>query len=126
MMHTQFTERRSCPRVEADIATNVVYPRLNDAVALHTRNISASGLYGWAPAQIPVSARANVAMLVPVREGGTVKNELVEAQGRVVRCDPETQGSGNNGRYIAIRFDSITEQDRSKIDQYVRRHYTAP
>jgi len=125
-MHTQFTERRSCLRAEADIGANVVYPRLNDAVALHTRNISASGLYGWAHAHIPVSARASVAMLVPVREGGAVRNELVEAQGRVVRCDPDPQGPGNAARWIAIKFDSITEQDRSKIDQYVQRHAATP
>jgi len=126
MMHSQFTERRSCPRAEADIAANVIYPRLNDAVALRTRNISSSGLYGWAHAHIPVAARADIAMLVPVREGATVKNELVETQGRVVRCDPDPEEAGNAGRWIAIRFDSIAEQDRAKIDQYVQRHAPAP
>ena len=124
-MRTQFTDRRSCARAEADIAANVVYPRLNDAVALHTSNISASGLYGWARAHIPVSARTSVAMLVPVREGSTVKNELLETQGRVIRCDPDPQESGT-GRWIAIKFDLITEQDRAKIDQYVQRHAPVP
>jgi hypothetical protein len=104
----------------------VIYPRLNDAVALHTRNISASGLYAWAHASIPVAARADIAMLVPARDGATVKNDLVETQGRVVRCDPDPEGSGNAGRWIAIKFDSIAEEDRAKIDQYVQRHAPAP
>ena len=121
-MQAEFTERRAHPRVEANIAANVTYPAARNAIAVQTHDISASGLYCWLPAHILPSTQTGIAMLLPLREGGKIRNEFVQAEGRVVRCESGEEESQPRGRHIAIHFHALSEEGRSVVEEYIRQH----
>ena len=121
-MQAEFTERRSQPRVAAALAANVTCAAARDAIAVQTHNISATGLYCWVPGHILPSTHIGVAILLPVREGGKLRNEFVQAQGLVVRSEPGEVNARTRGCHIAVCFRGLTEEARAVIDNYVRQH----
>lgn len=121
-MQAEFTERRSNARVDAALAANVTCSAARDAIAVQTRNISMNGLYCWVPGHILPSTNIGVAMLLPVRDDGKVRNELVQARGLVVRSEPGEEETRTRGCHIAICFRGLTEEARAVIDKYISQH----
>ena len=112
-------ERRSAARVEAGMAAHIICPAAKDAIAIQTRNISRAGLYCRVPRYIAPSTRMGIAMIVPVREDGEIRNELVEFVGLVVRTEPEKEEPGRTEYDVAIYFHELTDEARSLIDAYI-------
>lgn len=113
-------ERRSYPRVEADVAAHVSRPLAGDAITIQTRNISCAGLYCRVPAYIEPSARLHTAMILPIREAEGIRNELLEFDSIVVRVEPEKEEPGRKAYHIALCFVGLTVEARALIDRYVR------
>ena len=124
-MVARHKERRSAPRVETAMAAHIICPPAKDAITIQTRNISRSGLYCQVPRYIAPSTQMGIAMIVPVREGGKIRSELVEFTGLVVRIEPEEEEPGRTQYNIALYFHGLTDKARSLIDAYVRQRSEA-
>jgi hypothetical protein len=124
-MATKPKERRAAPRVETDMAAHIICPPAKDAITVQTHNVSSAGLYCKVPKYIPPSTQMGIAMIVPVREGKTVRSELVEFMGIVVRVEPEEEEPGRKEYDIALYFHGLTDEARSLIDTYVQQHSEA-
>ena len=118
-MVTGSKERRTAQRVDSDMAAHIICPPGKDAITVQTRNISGAGLYCKVPTYIPPSTQMGIAMIVPVREGRKIRNELVEFTGIVVRIEPEDEEPGRTEYSIALYFHGLTDRARSLIDAYV-------
>jgi len=124
-MVARLKERRSAARVDSDMAAHLICPPGKDAITIQTRNISTAGLYCRVPKYIPPSTQMGIAMIVPVREGRKVRNELVEFTGIVVRTEPEKEEPGRTEYSIALYFHGLTDRARSLIDDYIRQRSPA-
>ena len=124
-MAEKLKERRRAARVDSDMAAHIICPPGKDAITIQTRNISSAGLYCNVPKYVPPSTQMGIAMIVPVREGSKVRNELVEFTGIVVRIEPEQEEPGRTDYSIALYFHGLTDKARSLIDAYVRQRSEA-
>ena len=118
-MHAEYDERRSHPRVEADVAAHVSRPFARHAVTIQTRNISCGGLYCRVPEYIGPSTRLHTAMIVPIRDAEGIRNELLEFDSIVVRVEPAKEEPEREAYHIALSFVGLTVKARALIHRYV-------
>jgi len=119
-MTARFTERRAAPRVGVQVAAHVVCPGIEDAIVVQTRDICRFGLLCRVPRYVAPSTQLNIAMILPVREGSHLRNELLELSGLVVRTEPQHEQPGAQGYDVGIYFARPTDHARALIDRYVR------
>ena len=115
----RFTERRAAPRVGVQVAAHVVCPGIEEAIVVQTRDICRFGLLCRVPRYIAPSTQLDIAMILPLREGGRLRNELLELSGLVVRTEPQREQPGAQGYDMGIYFARPTDQARSLIDRYM-------
>jgi hypothetical protein len=113
-------DRRSHPRVEADIAGRLVTRTLShEPVVVRGRNISCSGVYCHIDRYIAPFQKLHLSMIIPIRENGRVHNEVIQLEGVTVRVEPETEDPDVLDYHVAIFFENLSKEDRNLISTYV-------
>ncbi len=110
-MRTQGEERRRYPRSKRGV------PLLQDdgapGVLNHVDNISANGVLCHTVKPVSLMTRMKIALELPKEYDA----RRIEAEGIVVRCDPDEQGDDNFK--VAILFTKIADEDHAAIRSYV-------
>ena len=116
-------ERRRHPRKHIAVDGHIACHTGDSEVTLRTHNVSCSGLYCHVPRFLPPFTRVNVAMALPIRDGGTEShNETFAIEGVVVRTDPEKESPKVDEYHVAIFFSGMTDEARTLLTQYVLEH----
>lgn len=117
-------ERRRYGRVQAQIALQLsgadeAFPA--ESITTESLNIGAGGVYCHVGHFIAPLTKMQVTMVLPIRtKKGSVKNEILKADGVVVRCQPS--GGEEGGYQIACFFTGLDDDSRTTIEEYVRQH----
>jgi len=84
-------------------------------------NVGAEGVYCLVPHFIAPLTKLQVTMVLPVRSRrGQIKNEVMNTEAVVVRCQPA--GQETPGYRIACFFSSLSPDARTVLEEYVRQH----
>jgi hypothetical protein len=78
----------------------------------HVDNISGNGVLCHTSQPIPLMTKMSLAMELP-----TLEDRPIEAEGIVVRCDPD--GKGEDAFKVAILYTKLSDEDHQAIRQYV-------
>lgn len=78
----------------------------------HVDNISANGVLCHTVKPVPLMTRMRIALELP-----RPWERRVDAEGIVVRCDPDEQGDDNFK--VAILFTKLDDEDHAAIREYV-------
>lgn len=114
-------ERRAHPRVQADLAAQIVtHARRDRPVVVRGKNISCSGLYCHINRYIAPFQKLHLSMIIPLIERGGVHNEVIQLDAVTVRVEPEDEDPDVLDYHIAVFFENISEKDRQVIDRYVK------
>lgn len=109
-MSKDTAERRRYPRSRRGM------PLLTDAggpgVLNHVDNISANGVLCHTVKPIPLMTRMNIVLELPKPSG-----QRIEAEGIVVRCDPEDKGDDHFK--VAILFTKLDDEAQQAIHEFV-------
>ena len=117
-------ERRRSTRVDARIALKLsggdeTFPA--ESITTESINVGAEGVYCHVGRFIAPLTRLHVTMVLPLKgRKGQVKNEIVKAQGVVVRCQPS--GTEDGGYRIACFFTGLDPSTRETLEEYVKQH----
>lgn len=110
-------ERRRYPRSRRGI------PLVRDAggpgVLNHVDNISANGVLCHTVKPVPLMTRMSIALELPKPYG-----RRLEAEGIVVRCDPDEKGDDHFT--VAILFTKLDDEDHAAIRKYVESDIAQP
>jgi hypothetical protein len=109
-------DRRRAPRVARQLPL-ILTDHVGELSAV-TRNISVSGAYCMLRRHIPPMTKLNIHFALP--GSGTMSCE-----GVVVRVEPAQPVSSVASYHIAIFFNDISEDNRTRLSQYVHRHLRA-
>jgi len=117
----QHNERRRFPRVKNSRIALTLKTDKFDASISNSLNISASGVCCKVDKEIPLMSRVKIVLMFGSAEGNKkAKPQRIETEGVVVREHPVIE----NGKVVhydaAIFFDSLSEQDRNVIKDYIR------
>jgi hypothetical protein len=121
-MGQAWKERRSHPRIAAEIEGHIVCHMGRDITRIRAQNISCSGLYCRVDSYIPPFRQLNITMNLPLRHGKSLRNISVEFDAVVVRTEPQHEVPGRREYNIAIFFSGITEKAKSLVARYIRDH----
>jgi len=100
-------ERRSHPRVKADIAGHILHAEAEETFTIKTFNISRAGLYCCIARYVPPMTQLHIAMILPLRTNGRTRNELLEFEGVVVRTEPQEKRPDTTDYRIAVFFSGL-------------------
>jgi hypothetical protein len=120
-------ERRRSTRVDTRIALKLsgadeAFPA--ESITTESINVGAEGVYCQVGHFIAPLTRLHVTMVLPLKNRkGQVKNEIVKAQGVVVRCQPA--GTEAGGYRIACFFTGLDPATRETLEEYVQQHSEA-
>jgi hypothetical protein len=121
-------ERRRSTRVDARVALQLSGAGKGlpaDTVTTESINVGTEGVYCLVPHFVAPLTKLMVTMVLPLKgKRGQVKNEVMKADGVVVRCQPAGDKSG--GYRIACFFSGLTDEARAVLDEYVRQHAGEP
>lgn len=109
-MTQQGEERRRYPRSRRGIT--VVKDESGPGVLNHVDNISANGVLCHTVKPVALMTRLSIALDLPGAE-----DQRIDAEGIVVRCEPDPQG--DDKFKVAILFTRLTDEDHEAIRQYV-------
>ena len=102
-------ERRRFPRSRRGVP---VVDQSGPGVLNHVDNISANGVLCHTVKPVPLMTRMSIALDLPVDP-----EVRIDAEGVVVRCDPDEQG---DDRYrVAILFTKLDDEEHAAIREYV-------
>ena len=117
-------ERRRSERVDAQIALKLSGPQEAlpaESVTTESINVGAEGVYCHLNHFIAPLTKLQLTMVLPIRgRKGQVKNEVVNTNAVVVRCQPA--GTDVGGYRIACFFTDLDDGARAVLDEYVRQH----
>lgn len=102
-------ERRRYPRSRSKL--NVVKQE-DDGILNHVDNISANGVLCHTANAVDLMTRMRIVIDLP-----SPAEKRIDAQGVVVRCDPESKSS--EGYKVAILFTKISDDDHDAIHRFV-------
>lgn len=108
-------ERRKYPRVEEKLPLKLKDGEF-DAITI-SKNISCSGVFCQVDKPFPLLSKVKVVLLFPTE--GRRKAQPIYIDGTVVRSVPVKSTAKTNCYNIAIFFNKIKNQDRSRISNYV-------
>ena len=111
-------DRRSLPRVTADIAGHAVTEE-QEPIVVRARNISCAGVYCHINRYIPPFQKLRLAMIIPLSDGDTIHSEMIRVEGVTVRVEPEEPEDDVVDYHIAIFFENVSEKDQKIIEKYV-------
>jgi len=115
-------DRRRSARIDARIALQLSGAGKGlpaDTVTTESINVGAEGVYCLVPHFVAPLTKLQVTMVLPLKgKRGHIKNEVMKADGVVVRCQPA--GGESGGYRIACFFSGLTEDARAVLDEYVR------
>jgi hypothetical protein len=103
-------ERRRYPRSRRQLT--VIADTGGPGVLNHVDNISANGVLCHTVKPIPLMTRMQIGLDIP-----TPQDHRVDAEGIVVRCDPDEQGDDNFK--VAILFTKISDEDHEALRRFV-------
>jgi hypothetical protein len=109
-MNQNGEERRRYPRSRRSIS--VVRDESGPGVLNHVDNISANGILCHTVKPVALMTRLSIALELPMTE-----ETRIDAEGIVVRCEPDAQG--DDKFKVAILFTRLTDEDHEAIRQYV-------
>lgn len=112
-MKKKNSERRQYPRIYRTLPLKIAANGYQFATS--TENVSCVGAYCHLDKYIPPFTKIAVKLILPVTNGGKIKNIEVECKGVVVRTEDEKKGGFN----IAVFFNGIKDNQRKKIAQYI-------
>ncbi|MDD5720200.1 MAG: PilZ domain-containing protein [Candidatus Krumholzibacteria bacterium] len=118
-------ERRRSQRVTAHLPLQLYLDRDStagdQATALETINISASGVYFRSPVFIEPMTKLDLALevTVPGDAGGPAQPALVRCQGLVVRIQPEAELPRGSEYEVAVFFTWIEPDDQSILQEHI-------
>ena len=121
-MTEQSKERRSHPRISAEISGHIVCHTTKGALQMTTRNISCSGLYCHVSEYIAPFTRVDIEMNLPLHQSGKAQHRAVRFEGVVVRAEPGHAHPSRTEFNVAIFFSGITPRAKSLVARYVREH----
>ncbi len=107
------SERRQYPRLEQKLPVNVAADGYGFATI--TMNISCVGAYCHIDKYIPPFTKVAVKLTLPVMVKSGERDYHVDCKGVVVRTEDDI----STGFNIAIFFNEIKDNQRSKISQYI-------
>jgi hypothetical protein len=121
-------DRRRSTRVDARVALQISGAGKElpaDTVTTESINVGAEGVYCLVPHFVAPLTKLQVTMVLPLKgKRGQVKNEVMKADGVVVRCQPA--GGEASGFRIACFFSGLTDEARAVLDEYLRQHADEP
>lgn len=109
-MDREGKERRRYPRSRRNL--QVVVDDSGPGVLNHVDNISANGVLCHTVKPIPLMTRMRINLELPFSDG-----HRIDAEGVVVRCDPDEQGDDHFR--VAILFTRMEDEDQQAIQQLV-------
>lgn len=103
-------------------------PRINHRIQLHvtgdaeitkteSENLSASGVYCAIKHYIPLMTKLKIRLELPTEHGSSIA-----CQGVVVRIEPPVETPKRATYHVAIFFNDLSEQDRTRLAGYVQAH----
>lgn len=110
-MAKQDEERRRYPRSKRGVP--LVKDEGAPGVLNHVDNISANGVLCHTVKPVALMTRTSIALELPKE----YDSRRIEAEGIVVRCDPDESGEDNFK--VAILFTKIDDEDHAAIRKYV-------
>ncbi|MBM3306997.1 MAG: PilZ domain-containing protein [Candidatus Eisenbacteria bacterium] len=115
-------ERRQSTRVEARVALQLSEAGESQPAGTMTTesiNVGAEGVYCFVPQFVAPLTKLSVTMELPLKgKRGQVRNEVMKAEGVVVRCQPA--GDERGGYRIACFFSEIEPESRAVLEEYLR------
>lgn len=119
----QDADRRKHPRKQIAVDGHIACHTEDGEVTLRTHNVSCSGLYCHVARYLAPFTRVNVAMALPIRDGGRqAHNESFVIEGVVVRAEPVREAPPTGDYNVAIFFSGMTDEARTLLTQYVIEH----
>lgn len=103
-------ERRRYPRSRR--ALTGYFDHSGPGVLNHIDNVSANGVLCHTVKPVPMMTKMSVVLELPHPEG-----HRIEAEGIVVRCDPDAQG--DDKFRVAILFTKLRDEDHHAIREFV-------
>lgn len=113
MAKIKANERRIHPRINQQLPFKVVANGYD--FATYTKNISCVGAYCHINKYVPPFTKVMIRLSLPVMENDKNKYCDVNCKGVIVRTEDEKNGGYN----IAIFFNGIKDDTRSKIANYI-------
>lgn len=112
-------EKRKHPRIEA---TMLIKIQTEDVAVLATTiNISCSGIFCQTELYIPIKTKVKLLFALPYHGDQKKQIEQMECWGEVVRIQLDLTDVRKVPAYnIAISFTNLSEQERKKIDNYIK------
>jgi hypothetical protein len=110
-MEPEGLERRRYPRSRRGL--QVIPDASGPGILNHVDNISANGVLCHTVRPIPLMTRMRIHMDLP-----KPKKHRLDAEGIVVRCDPDDRGDDHFK--VAILFTKISEEDHNAIHAFVQ------
>ena len=115
-------ERRGVPRSETRFMVRKIHHEDQElrSVFCETRNISRNGAYCLCTQPFPEFARIRITLELQMPDSD--EKEDLDCEGVVVRADGKTEVSGQEMYGFAVFFDRMSEENREKIEDYVKQH----
>ncbi len=107
-------ERRQYPRVEQRLPLKIAANGYDFITS--TQNVSCVGAYCHVDKYIPPFTKIMVKLTLSIANNNSSENCNVECKGVVVRTEDEDKGGFN----IALFFNTIKDDQRKKISQYIK------
>ena len=111
----QPSDRRKHARTDAKLSAGLRRPGDSGVLTATTLNVGAGGVYVEVPRFIEPLTKLEIALDLPDPAGSF----RVEAEGIVVRTDPETEQPGVQRYQLACAFLTLTEEQRQAIQRWV-------
>ena len=116
-------ERRAAIRIDIELDLELRLPGRDSALIGKSMNLSHSGVYFLTEYFMEEGTKLPLSILLTAEgEGGedwTFRTDAI-----VVRCLPPVEQPGTKSYKVACFFYDIDEEDRDRLDQYVRYHLT--
>ncbi len=114
MLHGNTEERRRYQRSQRGLKLAIVDDN-GPGVLNHIDNISETGVLCHTVKPLPLMARVGVMIDMP-----KPAEHRIEAEGIVVRCDPDELGDDHF--LVAIFFTRLSDDDRDAVTEFVQMH----
>lgn len=116
-MVSSIDDRRRYPRSRRGLS--VLRDASGPGVLNHVDNISANGVLCHTVKPVPLMTRMSIALELP-----KPFDRRLEAEGIVVRCDPDEKGDDHFK--VAILFTKLDDEDHAAIRKYVESDIARP
>lgn len=113
-------DRRRAPRVRARVVLSS--EKDGEPFIMETVDISVSGAYCVVDRFVPLMSRVSISMELP-EQGSSAAGRMVQAEGIVVRVEPEEDALDNSPGYrLALFFSHVEGDGRASLESFVGRH----